>query len=50
MVTVVPYSDTQTGQSRIGFLKKQISVPDDFDRIGQGEIAAMFEGKSETAP
>jgi prevent-host-death family protein len=45
MVTVIPYSDSHTTQKRIGFLKDQISVPDDFDRMGQNEIAAMFEDK-----
>jgi antitoxin (DNA-binding transcriptional repressor) of toxin-antitoxin stability system len=27
---------------RIGFLKGDIAVPDDFDRMGAKEIAAMF--------
>lgn len=27
---------------RIGFLAGQISVPDDFDRMGAGEIEALF--------
>jgi antitoxin (DNA-binding transcriptional repressor) of toxin-antitoxin stability system len=27
---------------RIGFLAGQISVPDDFDRMGQAEIERMF--------
>jgi len=43
MVTVIPYSDSHTVQKRIGFLKDQIVVPGDFDRMGQDEIAAMFE-------
>ena len=30
---------------RTGFLAGQISVPEDFDRMGSAEIAAMFEGK-----
>ena len=34
----------QTKRSRLGALKGQFSVPDDFDRIGQEEIAALFEG------
>jgi antitoxin (DNA-binding transcriptional repressor) of toxin-antitoxin stability system len=45
MVTVIPYSDSHTVQKRIGFLKDQITIPDDFYHMGQGEIAAMFEGK-----
>jgi hypothetical protein len=27
---------------RIGFLAGQIKVPDDFDRMGEAEIAALF--------
>ena len=30
---------------RIGFLDGQISVPEDFDRMGSTEIEALFEGK-----
>ena len=29
---------------RTGFLAGQISVPDDFDRMGSDEIAAAFDG------
>lgn len=29
---------------RIGFLAGQITVPDDFDRMGEKEIQSMFEG------
>ncbi len=29
---------------RLGFLKGQISVPDDFDRMGQAEIERLFSG------
>jgi len=28
---------------RLGFLAGQISVPDDFDRMGSAEIEALFE-------
>lgn len=31
---------------RLGFMAGQISVPDDFDRIGQEEIERMFGGGS----
>ena len=35
----------EPGQARrIGFLAGQIAVPDDFDRMGEAEIAAMFGG------
>lgn len=29
---------------RLGFLQGQVSVPDDFDRMGQEEIERMFGG------
>ena len=32
----------QKADGRTGFLAGRISVPDDFDRMGSGEIAAMF--------
>ena len=31
-------------RSRIGFLSGEISVPEDFDRMGSTEIEALFEG------
>jgi hypothetical protein len=31
--------------ARIGFLKGCVSVPADFDTMGRGEIAALFEGE-----
>lgn len=31
-------------KSRLGFLKGQFTIPDDFDRMGEAEIAAMFSG------
>lgn len=34
--------DTPAQPRRIGFLKGEIEVPDDFDRMGEREIAAMF--------
>lgn len=30
---------------RLGFLTGQITVPDDFDRMGSEEIERLFEGK-----
>jgi antitoxin (DNA-binding transcriptional repressor) of toxin-antitoxin stability system len=30
---------------RLGFMAGQISVPDDFDRMGQKEIERLFAGK-----
>ena len=37
----------QTKRSRLGALKGQFSVPDDSDRMGQEEIADLFEGIAE---
>ncbi len=31
-------------QRRIGSLAGQLVIPDDFDRMGEEEIAALFEG------
>ncbi len=31
-------------QKRIGFMAGEFKVPDDFDRMGQDEIAKMFGG------
>ena len=30
---------------RLGFLAGQITIPADFDRMGEDEIAALFDGK-----
>lgn len=40
--------DVETGKPprRIGFMKGQIKVPDDFDTMGADEIAGMFEGNA----
>ena len=45
MVTVVPINPVQNQQQRVGFLKGQIKIPADFDRLGEKEIADMFEAK-----
>jgi len=43
LVKVVPLDSPSPGEMRrLGFLAKQISVPDDFDRMGEEEIAQMF--------
>ena len=34
----------QEAAGRTGFLTGRIAVPDDFDRMGAGEIATMFGG------
>lgn len=38
--------DTPAAPRRLGFLKGEIAVPDDFDRMGEAEIEALF-GTSE---
>lgn len=34
--------DAPAQPKRLGFLKGEIDVPDDFDRMGEREIAALF--------
>ena len=34
--------DAPAEPRRLGFLAGEISVPEDFDRMGEAEIAAMF--------
>ena len=34
--------DAPSAPRRLGFLKGEIKVPDDFDRMGEKEIAALF--------
>ncbi len=44
---IAGHDDDDAGRAprhRIGFLKGQISIPDDFDTMFQAEIEAMFEG------
>jgi prevent-host-death family protein len=43
LVRVVPLTAPEAGQfKRLGFLAGHISVPDDFDRMGQAEIERPF--------
>lgn len=45
MVKVTALGAPTGGQiKRLGFLAGQISVPDDFDQMGQEEIEGMFGG------
>ena len=45
MVLVIRFEPTgQTEPKRLGFLNGQISVPDDFDTLGQAEIEQLFCG------
>ena len=45
LVKVTPL-DAPTGarMRRLGFMSRQISVPDDFDRLGADEIERLFGG------
>lgn len=38
--------DVPEAAQRLGFLAGEIVVPDDFDRMGEPEIATLFEGIS----
>ena len=45
MVKVMALDAPVAGQvRRLGFLAGEIAVPDDFDRMGQAEIEALFGG------
>jgi prevent-host-death family protein len=45
LVKVVALNTPEPQQvKRLGFMAGQIAVPDDFDRMGQGEIEQMFGG------
>ena len=45
MVKVTPLDAPVAGQvRRLGFMAGQISVPDDFDRMGSAAIAQLFGG------
>jgi prevent-host-death family protein len=48
MVKVVPIEGDATKKpQRLGFLEGQFTVPDNFDRLYEDEIAAMFYGEDE---
>lgn len=40
-VTAIP---SHSGQDRLGFMKDQVMVPDDFDSMGRESIARLFDG------
>jgi prevent-host-death family protein len=44
MVKVVSIDAPRTMQ-RLGFMAGEITVPDDFDRMGEDEIARLFGGQ-----
>ena len=37
--------DAPAAPRRLGFLAGEIAVPDDFDRMGEAEIATLFGGE-----
>lgn len=39
--------DAPAAPRRLGFLVGEIEVPDDFDRMGEREITALFGGRQE---
>lgn len=46
MVKVVPLDAPDHAQMRrIGFMSGQFTVPEDFDRMGENEIACLFAGE-----
>ncbi|CAN7146353.1 type II toxin-antitoxin system Phd/YefM family antitoxin [Neorhizobium sp. LjRoot104] len=47
LVKVVPLEEEPKKKRRVGFLKGQISVPDDFDTMFAKEIEEMFYGEHE---
>ncbi|MEQ1930794.1 MAG: type II toxin-antitoxin system prevent-host-death family antitoxin [Parvularculaceae bacterium] len=42
LVKVVPLDQGDKPKKRIGFMKGEMKIPDDFDTMAQKEIAAMF--------
>jgi prevent-host-death family protein len=46
LVKVVPLSASEgTAPRRLGFLAGEVTVPDDFDRMGRDEIERQFRSK-----
>lgn len=46
LVKVMALNAPESGQvKRLGFLEGQISVPDDFNEMGSGEIEQLFNGQ-----
>lgn len=44
---LVPVSSTTSQQKRIGFLKGELKVPDDFDQMGNEVLVSLFNGNEE---
>ena len=47
MVKVIPLGKAEAGTaSRLGFMAGEVSVPEDFDRMGGDEIESLFAGRN----
>ena len=44
LVKVMAVDAPDQGTSRLGFLRDQIAVPDDFDEMGKADIERLFAG------
>ena len=42
MVTVIPYNLTESSNTRVGFMRGKISIPEDFNSLGADEITRLF--------
>lgn len=42
---IVPLDAPGKKAKRLGFMKDELGVPDDFDRMGSDEIETLFAGK-----
>lgn len=42
LVKVVPLEERETIKERLGFMRGEIIIPDDFDRMGSKEIEDLF--------
>ena len=46
LVKVTPLSEKEKkDEQKLGFMKGELVVPDDFDSMGESEIIRLFEGK-----
>ena len=44
LVKVMAVDAPDQGTSRLGFMRDQIAVPDDFDEMGKADIERLFAG------
>jgi len=42
LARVIPIRAKESPEDRLGFMKGEMAVPKDFDKIGRDEIAALF--------